>query len=64
MKDILITIVFLVYPIVQAQAPETIVMSLHLGMLMAKEVLIGVIIGFLLGLLFWVAESTGFLIDN
>lgn len=63
-NTVAITIVFLVYPIVQAQAPETIVMSPHLGMLMAKEVLIGVIIGFLLGLLFWVAESTGFLIDN
>ncbi|WP_290922221.1 type III secretion system export apparatus subunit SctT [Halodesulfovibrio sp.] len=58
------TMVILVYPMVLAEVPEGITLSIHLGMLMGKEILIGVIIGYLLGLLFWTAESVGFLIDN
>jgi type III secretion protein T len=47
-----------------AGAPENLVLSWMLVLLVIKEAVIGLIIGFLLGTLFWVAQSLGFLMDN
>lgn len=54
----------LIYPIVAATAPVETPISLLLLLVVVKELLVGLIIGFLLGVLFWAAESLGALIDN
>lgn len=61
---IAMTLVLLVFPIVAGGAPDVLTLSPSLFLIMLKEIVIGVIIGFLLGMLFWIADSVGFLIDN
>lgn len=58
------SLVLLVYPIVAAQVPDGVELSIKLIPLVFKEILIGVLMGFLLGMLFWTADGVGFLIDN
>ncbi len=55
---------FLIYPIAAATAPAEVRVSWLLLLVVVKELLIGLVIGFLLGVLFWAAESLGALIDN
>jgi len=54
----------LIFPISLATSPEGITLSWMLMLIVVKEMFIGLIIGFLLGILFWAAESLGALIDN
>jgi type III secretion protein T len=51
------------YP-ASAGAPQEFSLSWALIPLVIKELIIGLVIGFFLGLLFWVAQSLGALIDN
>jgi len=51
------------YPLVAPLAPEH--LPLHRGvLLLGKEIFVGLVIGFVVSLLFWSAEMTGFLVDN
>ncbi len=55
--------VLMVYPLaVSGVSPDTPV--LYLAMIAVKEVFIGILIGFLAGMTFWIAEGVGFFIDN
>lgn len=54
----------LFYPIAEIGAPQELSLSWLLLPLVVKELFIGLVIGFFLGILFWVAQSLGFLIDN
>ncbi|MDR2892629.1 MAG: type III secretion system export apparatus subunit SctT [Deltaproteobacteria bacterium] len=58
------TLAILFYPIAEVTAPQTLELSWLLLPLIVKELFIGLIIGFFFGILFWVAQSVGFLIDN
>jgi type III secretion protein T len=51
-------------PFIMAGAPEKIPGLLLVVVLFSKEILIGVILGFVGGLAFWMIESVGFLVDN
>lgn len=44
--------------------PETSIWPLHLLAVLIKEVAIGMLIGYGTGIVFWIAEGTGFFIDN
>lgn len=46
------------------ELPEGSSWSFFVLLILAKEVLIGMLIGFAGGLVFWIAEGTGFFIDN
>lgn len=55
------------HPVVVAGLPEPSVSSswwLLCGLLVFKEILIGVLLGFMAGMLFWAVQSAGFFIDN
>ncbi len=54
----------LFYPVAAASAPNEVVLSWLILPLVVKELFIGLVIGFFLGILFWVAQSLGLLIDN
>lgn len=58
------TMVLLIFPIAAADTPEGFTLGPLLILLVFKEVFLGVMIGYLLGMLFWIASSVGFLIDN
>lgn len=63
-RNTLVFAIFLsVYPYVAPTAPETLPLTTA-ALLMAKEVFIGLLMGFMVGIIFWSAEITGFLIDN
>ena len=38
--------------------------GLHVGVLIAKEVFLGMLMGFLVGMMFWTIQCAGFFIDN
>ncbi len=44
--------------------PSQIQLDLHLVFLLLKEVFLGMLLGLIFSLLFWIAQSVGFLIDN
>ncbi len=52
-----------VYPLVASLAPQEIPTERGI-LLLLKEVFIGLVIGFLVSLVFWSAEMLGFLVDN
>lgn len=58
------TLALLFYPVAEASAPATLEWSWLLLPLVVKELFIGLVIGFFLGILFWAAQSLGALIDN
>ncbi len=45
-------------------APQNLAFDMHLAFLLLKEVFIGLVLGLLFSLLFWVAQSVGYLVDN
>ena len=59
-----IALCLLIYPVAAVGAPQQIPLSWLLLPLVVKELFIGLIIGFFLGILFWTAQSLGLLIDN
>ena len=52
------------YPTISAQEPTTHMSMLMIMALILKEVLIGMLIGFIATVPFWAMEATGFIIDN
>jgi type III secretion protein T len=58
------TLALLFYPVAEVTAPAKLEWSWLLLPLVVKELFIGLVIGFFLGILFWAAESLGSLIDN
>jgi type III secretion protein T len=61
---IIISITFLVYPVAMADAPASLNINFAMGAIIVKEILIGVIMGYLISLTFHLASSVGFIVDN
>lgn len=61
-------IYMILHPLVQSQMPAEVPAAagevVHTGLLIAKEVLLGLFLGWLAGIPFWAAQSGGFFIDN
>jgi len=63
-RNVLLFALFcVVYPFVSTMAPNDIPMYRSI-FLLGKEVFVGLVIGFIVSLLFWSAEMVGFLVDN
>lgn len=54
----------LLYPVVQAQMPGQFFGHLEILLIVLKEAFIGLILGYMLSLFFWAAQSIGFFIDT
>ena len=56
------------HPMILGQLPAweglTLASGLHVGVLIAKEVFLGMLMGFLAGMMFWTLQCAGFFIDN
>jgi len=63
-NTVCMSLVLLVYPAVRAEIDGELELTPFLMVVVIKEAVIGVFIGWLLGLLFWTAEGMGFIIDN
>lgn len=63
-NSIIVSFVFIIYPLVLPTIPKETVPVPVLMAVIGKEIIIGVLIGFLVSIIFWVAESVGFFIDN
>jgi type III secretion protein T len=63
-NSIIIAMVFLIYPAVRSQMPPDLDLGPGLVNIMLKEVIIGILIGYLVSLIFYMAGSVGFIIDN
>ena len=65
-KIVIISLSFMVIPVVQAAAPSdfTAVSIFYVFAVLFKEVLLGLFMGFVAGIVFWVAEGVGFLVDS
>lgn len=64
---VIIALSFAAIPVVMVagvQMPDTTSWPLYLMSVLAKEISIGLLIGFVTGVPFWIAEGTGFFIDN
>ena len=64
---VIISLTLIAVPIVAftASAPDVTAKSgLFFGVIVAKEIALGLILGYVSGLAFWIAEGTGFFIDN
>ncbi len=60
---IILSIVIIIYPLISPIAPDK--LSAFQGLIfLGKEIFVGLIIGFVVGILFWSVEVAGFLIDN
>ncbi len=69
LRTALVAAIYLVlHPLVQSQMPASLPAGAgeitHLGLLIAKETLLGFLLGWLAGIPFWAAQSGGFFIDN
>lgn len=63
-NSIVLSIVLILYPMVAPTVPADMPSVPILAVILGKEIIIGLIIGFLASIIFWVAESVGFFIDN
>lgn len=63
-NSIILSIVLILYPMVAPTIPADMPSVPLLAVIIIKEIVIGLIIGFLVSIIFWVAESVGFFIDN
>ncbi|MCG8530921.1 MAG: type III secretion system export apparatus subunit SctT [Desulfovibrionales bacterium] len=63
-NTVCMSLVFLVYPVVRGEIDGELMLTPFLMVVVIKEAIIGLLIGYLLGLLFWTAEGMGFIIDN
>ncbi|WP_421184824.1 type III secretion system export apparatus subunit SctT [Aeromonas hydrophila] len=62
-NGVICSLALFAYPMVADTLPPTIT-ALDLALLVAKEVLLGLLIGFVAAIPFWAIEASGFLIDN
>jgi type III secretion protein T len=62
---VMLSLVVFLYPLLEAQVPADLspTSAVFVG-LMLKEVAIGILIGFLVSVPFWIANGAGFMIDN
>lgn len=63
-NSILFALALVLFPLVSPTLPPGVSWSLTTVAIIIKEVLIGILVGFLAGLPFWLAMSVGFFIDN
>jgi type III secretion protein T len=63
-NSILLSFMLVLYPMLSPTIPADLELSFSLVIVLFKEIVIGMLIGFLAGILFWVAEGVGFFIDN
>ncbi len=63
-NSIMFCLVLIIYPIVAPTIPPEPGSFLLTAGIIAKEVVIGIIMGFLVGIIFWTAECVGAFIDN
>lgn len=65
---LVLSLYLFIHPMIMAQMPPMDALSVQLGvqltLLLFKEVLLGLLIGFLAGIVFWTVQSAGFFIDN
>lgn len=62
-NEFILVLAVFVYPIAASGAEQQVLMPLAYVTIAIKEALIGVTLGFFLGVVFWVAENVGYLID-
>jgi type III secretion protein T len=62
-NSFLISLALVLFPVAEQQIPEQFGAALFMVVLV-KEVLLGVTIGFVASVFFWIAESVGYFIDN
>jgi type III secretion protein T len=63
-NSIIMAIALVLYPMIAPTVPPDMPSLPLLTVILAKEVIIGLVIGFLVGIIFWVAEGVGAFIDN
>lgn len=63
-NSIVLSFVLILYPFILPTIPNETLSVPLLAVILAKEIIIGIIMGFLAGIIFWVAQSVGFFIDN
>lgn len=64
-NSIILALMLILYPIVAPTVSGTdAITTVRFVLLIAKEVALGMVIGFFVSLIFWVAEAVGFFIDN
>lgn len=64
---VIVSLSLMSVPIVENQAPELPEgegLASFIFLILAKELVVGMLIGFASGIVFWIAEGTGFFIDN
>ncbi len=61
---IILSLMLVLYPLVAGTMPDTTPQGFELAALLLKEVLLGLLMGFVAGIIFWAVQSAGFLIDN
>ena len=62
-NSIVISLTLVLHPLVGMQVPEDPALPFLMAVV-AKEVALGILIGFMTGLFFWAVESVGYVIDN
>ncbi|MGY6399811.1 SctT family type III secretion system export apparatus subunit VscT [Vibrio parahaemolyticus] len=63
-NGVLCSLALFIFPVVNEQALPTETDGLWLIVILGKEVLLGMLIGFVAAIPFWAIEATGFLVDN
>lgn len=64
---VIISLTLIAVPIVAFSSPvpaTSNLTALAIGVIIAKEIALGLILGYVSGLVFWIADGTGFFIDN
>lgn len=65
---VVVALYLVIHPMVQSQMPGTVPASAGelalFGLLLVKEIILGLILGWIAGIPFWAAQSGGFFIDN
>lgn len=62
-NEFIVVLALFIWPLAAATTPEQGFVPLAFAMTTLKEALIGVVLGFFLGTVFWVAENLGYLVD-
>jgi type III secretion protein T len=63
-NGVVLSLSLMVLPIVIPTVPAAELSLLHIAMLLMKEAILGLLIGYLAGAPFWIADSVGYLIDT
>lgn len=59
-----ISLALVLYPVIKAQLPDEELSAFQIVAILGKEAFLGMLIGYLAALLFWVVQSIGFFIDT